>query len=573
MPYLAHFGLREHPFSLTPNTERYFPTSGKTQVLQSLEYGIRRSSGIMKVVGDVGTGKTLLCRLLLRQLTAAQDGDASGIAYLNAPQAEGDPLIALVCHEFGVPAGDRAAMLRGLNEFLLARHAARHDTVLVVDEAQALGPAGLETIRLLSNLETERAKLLQIVLFGQPELDDLLARPDLRQINQRIAFSFDSVPFSRAEIGAYVKHCLRVSRVDGVAYDIFEPKALDEITRASAGVPRVINILCDKALLIAYGEGARSVTRAHARGAIADSPTIVGGGAGAAASGKAGWAWAAALALLLGLGGAGWYWAGDRVVEAVAPLIAPQPAPAPPAEPLPAPPAEPVTPPTSPAAPLPTPEPAPQPAPQPAPEPAAQPEPEPEPVPEPEPEPAPAPEPAPELAPEPVPEPAPEPVPEPVAEPTPEPVSEPVAEPAPEPVSEPSPEPAPDPAPEPEPAPAAPSSAEPKAETPVPSSTMGTLAPVPRPKPVVVILPPEAAPVVPPAPIKPTESITVRRMEVRTIVPTLPSAPAPAPAPTPASAPVEPAPADAAPATPLSDQDSALPVQARASHTGAWEWR
>lgn len=308
MPYLAHFGLRDHPFTLTPNTQQYFPTSGNTQVLQSLEYGIRRNSGIMKVVGDVGTGKTLLCRLLLRQLE-----EGTEVAYLNAPQAEGDALIAMVCHEFGLetPAGaSRADLLRDLNAFLLDRHAEETDCVLVVDEAQALGAAGLETIRLLSNLETETAKLLQIVLFGQTELDALLARPDLRQLNQRIAFGFGTGPFSAAEAAAYISHRLRQARQEGIEWRVIEPKAVDAIIKASGGVPRVINILCDKALLIAYGEGQREVSRAHVRAAIKDSPTLVqadGGGGGTRVALAAGFAGlvagvAVAAALLFGDG-------------------------------------------------------------------------------------------------------------------------------------------------------------------------------------------------------------------------------------------------------------------------------
>lgn len=273
MPYLPHFGLDSHPFALTPNTAQYFPTSGNTQVLQSLAYGVGRNAGIMKVVGDVGTGKTLLCRLLLRQIE-----DEAEVAYLNAPQAEGDALIALVCHEFGLETGDRAQMLQALNAFLLDRHAEGRDCVLVVDEAQALGPEGLETVRLLSNLETETAKLLQIILFGQTELDDLLARPALRQINQRIAFSFTTGPFTPAEARSYIAHRLRVCRVAGVDYEVFLPKAVDRLIEASGAVPRVINILCDKALLIAYSEGARAVTRQHVDAAIKDSPTLVAPG-------------------------------------------------------------------------------------------------------------------------------------------------------------------------------------------------------------------------------------------------------------------------------------------------------
>lgn len=551
MPYLAHFGLREHPFSLTPNTERYFPASDKMQVLQSLEFGIRRSAGIMKVVGDVGTGKTLLCRLLLRQL--AVGGDVTGIAYLSAPQAEGDTLIALVCHEFGLPLGDRATMLRGLNEFLLARHAEGHDSVLVVDEAQALGAGGLETIRLLSNLETDRAKLLQIVLFGQTELDGLLVRPDLRQVNQRIAFSFTSGPFLRTEISAYVKHCLRMSRLEGVAYDIFEPKAVDEIARASAGVPRVINILCDKALLIAYGDGARAVTRAHARAAVADSPTIIAGIAaeeGGAGGTGTGWKWAAAtllLVLVAGLGAARWLSDADRVasappvapvtapVAAVAPVIAPEPVPVP--EQVPEPIAEPA--------------PAPEPVLVPAPEPVAESTPGPGPGPEPVPEPASVPEP------QPVPEPQSEPVPEPVAEPVPEPELVPVPEPVPEPEA----------GPEPEPEPEARSELYQTLETASALAPMVPVArrdvPVPLTKPMAVALP-AAAPPKPtpsrastvPVPV-PAPAITVRRVEVRTITPDV----------------VPPKPSPQTGTSPAPAQPTGRPAAARATGNGSWEWR
>ena len=188
MPYLAHFGLKEHPFTLTPNTNQYYPVEKHVEIIQSIQFGIARNTGILKVVGDVGTGKTMLCRLLLRKLVT--DNDA--VAYLNAPQVDPDSLVGLVCAEFGLEAATKAQMLQALNAFLLEQHALGRNAVLIVDEAQALGAAGLEAVRLLSNLETERNKLLQIVMFGQSELDDLLAQPNLRQINQRIGFSFNT---------------------------------------------------------------------------------------------------------------------------------------------------------------------------------------------------------------------------------------------------------------------------------------------------------------------------------------------------------------------------------------------
>jgi type II secretory pathway predicted ATPase ExeA len=294
MPYLAHFGLSGHPFGLTPNTQHYFPTAANTQILQSLDFAIARNSGIMKVVGEVGTGKTLLCRLLLRRIEARAE-----IAYLTAPQTEGDALIALVCHEFNLGAaagGRRAEMLTALNAFLVDRHAENRDCVLVIDEAQALGHEGLETVRLLSNLETETAKLLQIVLFGQTELDGLLDRADLRQVNQRIAFGFSTGPLTAAEAVAYIHHRLRLSRQDGIDWRVFDARAVDLIVRASGGVPRVINILCDKALLIAYGDGAREVGRRHARGAVKDSSRLLPAASGGDRRGRR-------LALIAALGG------------------------------------------------------------------------------------------------------------------------------------------------------------------------------------------------------------------------------------------------------------------------------
>ena len=270
MPYLAHFGLREHPFTLTPNTNQYYPVDKHVEIIQSIQFGIARNTGILKVVGDVGTGKTMLCRLLLRKLVT--DNDA--VAYLNAPQVDPDSLVGLVCAEFGLEAGTKAQMLQNLNGFLLEQHALGRNAVLIVDEAQALGAAGLEAVRLLSNLETERSKLLQIVMFGQSELDDLLAQPNLRQINQRIGFSFNTGPLTIAEAVHYMTHRVKCSRVEGVDFPVFTDGAMESIAQAAGYVPRVINILADKALLVSYGEGAIQVTAAHAEAAIDDSPQI-----------------------------------------------------------------------------------------------------------------------------------------------------------------------------------------------------------------------------------------------------------------------------------------------------------
>ncbi len=270
MPYLAHFGLKEHPFTLTPNTNQYFPIDKHVEIIQSIQFGIARNTGILKVVGDVGTGKTMLCRLLLRKLVGSDDA----VAYLNAPQVDPESLVALVCAEFGLEAGSRPQMLQALNTFLLEQHALGRNAVLIVDEAQALGPAGLEAVRLLSNLETERNKLLQIVMFGQSELDDLLQRADLRQINQRIGFSFNTGPLNTAEAVHYIEHRVKTARVDGIDFPIFTERAMTVLAESAAFVPRVINILADKALLVAYGEGAIQVNDKHAEGAIDDTPQL-----------------------------------------------------------------------------------------------------------------------------------------------------------------------------------------------------------------------------------------------------------------------------------------------------------
>lgn len=270
MPYLAHFGLKEHPFTLTPNTNQYFPIDKHVEIIQSVQFGLARNTGILKVVGDVGTGKTMLCRLLLRKLVAANDA----VAYLNAPQVDPESLVGLVCAEFGLETGTKAQMLQALNTFLLEQHALGRNAVLIVDEAQALGAAGLEAIRLLSNLETERNKLLQIVLFGQSELDELLAQPNLRQINQRIGFFFNTGPLTMAEAVHYMTHRVKCSRVDGVDFPVFSQGAMEMLASGGGFVPRVINILGDKALLVAYGEGAIQVGEKHAQAAIDDSPQI-----------------------------------------------------------------------------------------------------------------------------------------------------------------------------------------------------------------------------------------------------------------------------------------------------------
>jgi type II secretory pathway predicted ATPase ExeA len=312
MPYLAHFGLMDHPFSLTPDIDYYYPTQDNANIIASLEFALRRDCGIVKIVGEVGTGKTLLCRLLVSRLV-----DKEAIAYINAPQADAQSIVRAICDEFGIDVGTDSPY-SALNRFLVDEHAKGRLAVVVVDEAQHLGKDGLEAIRLVSNLETERKKLLQIVLFGQTELDDLLRDTSMRQLNQRVVFSFATKPLTMAEARRYIVHRIKVSRRAGVDYEIFSRDALSLIAQRSGGIPRVINIVADKSLLVAFSEGSPTVQRWHAREAIKDTPGLV-------TRQSVGWWFSGWLhgisgraALVTGVGllvvlGAGWYaWHGGR---------------------------------------------------------------------------------------------------------------------------------------------------------------------------------------------------------------------------------------------------------------------
>lgn len=269
MPVLEHFRLKAYPFTLTPNPSLFFPCEEHKAILSALLYAVQRGDGILKVVGEVGTGKTLLCRLLLRMLE-----ERANTAYLNAPVEDRNLLPFAVCREFGIEVARDGDPYHALNAYLLAQHAKGRRNILVVDEAQALGRDGLETIRLLSNLETDTSKLLQIVMFGQVELDRLLRHPSLRQVAQRVNFSFRTRPLTPSLVRAYVQHRVDRCSVEVVRRDIFEAGALAEISSLSGGVPRIINLLADKAMLAALGDDRAHVGRRHVRAAIADSPDL-----------------------------------------------------------------------------------------------------------------------------------------------------------------------------------------------------------------------------------------------------------------------------------------------------------
>src|SRR6202046_1736451 len=247
--YLTFFGIAEKPFAITPDP-RYLYLSGRhADALAHLVYGINEAGGFIPLTGGVGTGKTTTTRSLL-----ARAPKSAEIALILNPRLSATEFLRALCEELGLGADDNAgadnkSLVDLLNRYLLRAHAQGRRVFLVGDEAKNLPPDVLEQVRLLTNLETETQKLLQIILIGQPELRKLLAREDLRQIAQRITARFHLDPLSRDETIAYVRHRLRVA---GATTDIFTRGALREIHRISGGIPRVINILCDRAMLGAY---------------------------------------------------------------------------------------------------------------------------------------------------------------------------------------------------------------------------------------------------------------------------------------------------------------------------------
>ena len=255
--YIRHYGLREKPFSLTPDPRFLYLSASHREALAHLVYGIEQGEGFIAVTGEVGTGKTTLCRTLLERIGAGAE-----VAYLFNPRLDGRELLQAIHRELDLPAeGSRAELMDRLNRFLLETSRRGRRVLVLVDEAQNLPVDTLEELRLLSNLETSTEKLLQIVLFGQPELDALLDSHALRQLRQRIGVRWRLDPLSDTEARDYVRHRLRVAA--GCESDLFSPAALRELRRRSRGVPRLVNLLADRALLAGYADGSARVERVH----------------------------------------------------------------------------------------------------------------------------------------------------------------------------------------------------------------------------------------------------------------------------------------------------------------------
>jgi general secretion pathway protein A len=309
--YTSFFGLAEKPFAITPDPRYLYLSERHAEALAHLLYGINESGGFIQLTGEVGTGKTTVVRTLLSRVPHHAD-----VAVILNPRVTPVEFLLTICEELGLDIADAdrdsvKQMVDALNRRLLQAHAEGRRIIVLVDEAQNLSFEVLEQVRLLTNLETPTQKLLQIILIGQPELRELLDRNDLRQLAQRITGRYHLMPLSREETKGYVRHRLRVA---GAPDEIFTPAALSEVHRLSSGIPRVINVACDRALLGAYTQETRRITAALVRQAAGEvygrrfMPTWLGWVAGGVGS----------VVLAAGLFTAWQLWHPGRVPEPVA---------------------------------------------------------------------------------------------------------------------------------------------------------------------------------------------------------------------------------------------------------------
>jgi len=291
--YLEHFGLNEPPFRITPDTDFFFQGANRGATLEALLYAITHDEGIVKVSGEVGSGKTMLCRVLIERMPKNVE-----TIYLANPSLARDEILFAIADELKLEADEKLTtrLIRTLQDHLIRLFAQGRRVVVLIDEAHAMPVETLEEIRLLSNLESNRNKLLQIVLFGQPELDEHLGKAGMRQLKERITHSFRLEPMARSDIVSYVDFRMRAAGYRGPS--VFEPAATRLIAAASEGLTRRVNILADKSLLAAFADGRHAVTAAEVKRAIRDSEfyrpplnlKILGIGTGALAIGLAlGW--------------------------------------------------------------------------------------------------------------------------------------------------------------------------------------------------------------------------------------------------------------------------------------------
>ena len=265
--YYSHFGLGQPPFRITPNTEFFFGGGNRGAVLEAMIYAVTQGEGMVKVTGEVGSGKTMLCNMLQARLPAHVE-----TVYLAHPNVPPEEILYAIAYELQLGIAREASRLEAthaLQEYLLKRHAEGRRVVVFVEESQSMPLATLEEIRLLSNLETRNDKLLQIVLFGQPELDDNLRQPSIRQLRERVTHSFRLAPLSAPEIHEYLMFRMRTAGYRGP--DLFSKRVVQRIARASEGLTRRVNLIADKVLLAAFAENTHTIRVRHVAAAVRDS--------------------------------------------------------------------------------------------------------------------------------------------------------------------------------------------------------------------------------------------------------------------------------------------------------------
>jgi MSHA biogenesis protein MshM len=290
--YTAHFGLHELPFGITPDTSFFFTSPHSQEALNTLLVAARSGEGFIKITGEVGTGKTLLCRKFMATL-----GDGFVTAYIPNPYLEPRTLMLALADELEITLEkdvDQHQLLKSITARLLELAAQDQRVLLCLDEAQAIPVESLEALRLLTNLETEKRKLLQIVLFGQPELNRKLELDAIRQLAQRITFHYHLGPLNRDDLEYYLAHRLRVAGFTGAR--LFSRGAIGKLFSASGGIPRLVNILAHKALMLAYGQGKQQVVRGHVAAAARDTLPVR----------RRMWPWLAGASTLAAAAGATW---------------------------------------------------------------------------------------------------------------------------------------------------------------------------------------------------------------------------------------------------------------------------